>query len=239
MPKHYFFDMDDTLTPSRTPMSEAHSRIFEQLCNSKDVVVVSGAQESQILKQLPQINARYYMLTQSGNRAIGPDKNILWSESFTEEQEAHIRGLIAQWKTRLALEVQDEENLVEHRGSQISYSLIGHDEDRVKKAAFDPRGTFRRQVLAESEDDIRKLHDAGVEITIAGTTCFDFILLGKNKGYHVAKLIGHMGWSKEDSIYVGDALEPGRNDETVVGIIPTHAVKNPDETFEFIRTVLS
>ena len=50
--------------------------------------------------------------------------------------------------------------------------------------------------------------------------------------------IGYINWKKEDCLYVGDALFPGGNDETVIGIVPTHAVKDPDDTFRFIESNL-
>ena len=40
-------------------------------------------------------------------------------------------------------------------------------------------------------------------------------------------------------MYVGDALFPGGNDETVIGVIPTHPVDSPDATFTFINQVIS
>lgn len=238
--KHIFFDLDDTLTPSRSPMDSAYVPFFERLCLTRDVIVVSGAQESQMRRQLPNRNftGSYYMLTQNGNHAIDRDEAILWSETFSEKQRSLLLQTIEKWKRELAIKVSDERDLVEDRGSQISYSLIGHEEERVKKAAFDPDGSKRRAILAERQSDTALLHEGGIEVTISGTTCLDFFLLGKNKGYHVARLVGHLGWRKEECLYVGDALEPGRNDETVIGVIPTHAIKNPDDTFDFIKNDL-
>ena len=44
-----------------------------------------------------------------------------------------------------------------------------------------------------------------------------------------------MGWNKEECLYVGDALFPGGNDAVVVGVVPTHQIKDPDDTFRFIK----
>lgn len=235
MPKHVFFDLDDTLTPSRSRMKSEHEQLFAQLSSRRDIVVVSGAQESQMRKQLPDPSqVRYYMLTQNGNHAISPDSQVLWSESFSNAQKQVIVATIERWRAEVAIDVHDEEDLVEDRGSQISYSLIGHEEDRAKKAAFDPGGPMRTKFLKAHPEDAARLVEAGIEVTVAGTTCFDFFLLGKNKGFHVARVAQRMNWNKNDCLYIGDALEPGRNDETVIGVVPTHQVKNPDDTFRFI-----
>ena len=77
-----------------------------------------------------------------------------------------------------------------------------------------------------------------VEVRIGGTTTFDYFRKGMHKGHNVLELIRRKGWVKDECVYVGDALFPGGNDETVIGVIDTHPVKNPTETLEFIRSVL-
>jgi phosphomannomutase len=239
MPKHVFFDLDDTLTPSRTAMTPDHTQLFVGLCKQKDVIVVSGAEESQMKKQLPLESAGlYFALSQNGNHATDKQGAVLWSEEFTPEQVGAIDGFIKTIHDGLALDVRDENDLVEYRGSQISYSLIGHNEAREIKKSFDPDGGKRKAILAGHSHDVERLRSLGIEITVGGTTCLDIFLLGKNKGFHIPRLIEHEGWSKEDSLYVGDALEKGRNDESVIGVIPTHAVKDPDDTFVFIKQML-
>ena len=57
---------------------------------------------------------------------------------------------------------------------------------------------------------------------------------GKNKGFNVRAFMEHMHWLDEDSVYVGDALFSGGNDETVIGVIPTKAVKDYKETFAYL-----
>ncbi len=237
MLKHLFFDLDDTLTPSRSPMREEHIPLFIELCAQRDVIVVSGAQESQMRAQLPS-GARCFMLTQNGNHAISTDGTILWSEAFTQEQRGVVVEFIREIHDDIQLSVRDENDLVEDRGSQISYSLIGHNEQLMTKKTFDPDGSKRRAILEQHSAARTRLLDAGVEVTIGGTTCLDIYLAGKNKGYHVPRLIESQHWTKDDSIYVGDALQPGRNDESVIGVIPTKEVSGPDDTFSFIKEVI-
>jgi phosphomannomutase len=239
MPKHIFFDLDNTLMLSRTVMAEKHQILFKKLCDARDVIVVSGAQESQIRNQIPEsIGAHFYVLGQTGNQAIDENGKQIWKEQFSAEQTSATLELIEKIKREMNLTVKDPDDLVEERGAQISYSPIGHHETLEKKYAFDPGAKKRREILTEHADDVRKLQEAGVDVVPGGTTCFDFFLAGKTKGFNVARLIEHEGWKKEDSVYVGDALFPGGNDETVIGVIPTHPVKDPDETFEFVEILL-
>lgn len=239
MPKHVFFDMDDTLTKSKTLMAPEHAPLFRSLCGKKDVIIVSGQDIDNIRRQIPtECDGLYFVLTQNGNHALAKDGSVLWSRDFSNEQKTLIYEFANELKKELHLEVKDENDLIEDRGSQISYSLIGHHEDLQKKREFDPGAKKRIAILEDHSSWVTKLRDASIEVAAGGTTCFDFMLLGCNKGSNVLRLTEREGWKKEDSLYVGDALEPGRNDETVIGVIPTHAVKDPDETFGFIKSNL-
>jgi phosphomannomutase len=234
--KHIFFDLDGTLTRSRTLMTDAHRPIFKELCETKDVIVVTGGQVSQIRKQVPEtLDGMYYALSQSGNHAVSKDGTVLWSERFSAEQEAAIHELIKKIRDELKLKVKDENDLVEDRGSQISYSLIGHHEDVSKKEAFDPGAKKRLAILEKHEADVDNLRTIGADVRPGGTTTFDFTVAGKHKGFNITRLIKHEGWGKDECVYVGDALFPGGNDETVIGVIATQPVKDANETFDFIR----
>ncbi len=237
--KHIFFDLDNTLMLSRTVMVETHQELFKQLCDVKDVIVVSGAQASQIRSQIPlSIGATFYILGQTGNQSIGKDGEIIWLEQFSQKQTDATLRLIELLKAEFSPLVKDPGDLVELRGAQISYSPIGHHETSEKKYAFDPGAMRRKNIIAKYAAEIRKLNDTGIDVVPGGTTCFDFFLAGKNKGFNVARLIQEKKWNKVDSLYVGDALFPGGNDETVIGVIQTKSVKNPAETFAFIRSEL-
>lgn len=246
MQKHFFFDLDNTLTPSKSLIEPAHALILKQLCERADVIVVSGHGENDIRKHLGQtVEGMYYVLGQNGNRAVTKDGTVLWNHSLSQAQKDAIQSFI-DWargelrKNGTVTEVKDENDIVEDRDSQIAFSLIGHHEDKAKKDAFDPDFRKRRVIMAAAEmnGELKKLADAGVEARIGGTTNIDLFQLGKNKGYNVAAFIEKMGWKKEDCIYTGDALFPGGNDDTVVGVIETHPVKDYRETYSYLSGIL-
>lgn len=241
MPNRVFFDLDNTLAPSRDAMREAHVPIFERLCRERDVVVVTGGEEAQIRRQIPLApSGLYYMLSQQGNHAIGKDGRLLWHETVSAGQEAAARTFADILTAELALDVKDPADLFENRGSQLAYSTLGFHEENAKKYAYDPDQSKRRALLARHAEDLAKLREAGIEAMPAGTTTIDFILAGKHKGHNIARLLEHEGWKKEECLYVGDALFPGGNDESVIGVIPTKPVKDYNETFEVIeRDILS
>ena len=240
MPKHFFFDLDNTLTPSKSPIEEAHVPTLKQLAQRADVIVVSGHGEADIRSHLTEaLHGCFYTLGQNGNRAVTYDGKVLWNNSLTQGQREATLAFIAKARALLNYVVRDENDIIEDRDSQIAFSLIGHHEDKAKKDSFDPRHEIRFKLLRDLAPDVEALKIANVEVRIGGTTNLDFFEYGKNKGYNVNLFIEKMGWRKEDCIYIGDALFPGGNDETVVGVIETHAVKDHRETYEYLSNVLS
>jgi hypothetical protein len=237
MPKHVFFDLDNTLTPSKSLIEERHVPILRKLIEKADVIVVSGHGDNDIKKHLrPELAGMYFTLGQNGNCAKLKDGTMLWNNSLSQKQKDAALAFIEKARKHLNYKVKDENDIVEDRDSQIAFSPIGHHEDKAIKDAYDPDHAKRRKLLKDLKDDVAMLEkDFGIEMRTGGTTAIDMFQLGKNKGYNVGEFIKAMNWKKEDSLYIGDALFPGGNDETVIGVIDTHAVKNHEETFSFIE----
>ena len=243
MPKHVFFDLDSTLTPSRATMLPEHVPFFERLCQERDVVVVTGGAEEQIRKQIPLSNVGlYYMLSQQGNYAVHKDGTLLWHEKVTAEQEKVVRAFAMKITDEFAasknISIPDRNDIFENRGSQFASSVLGFHAPNEQKYTVDPDQSVRRALLEKYEVELKKLRDVGIQAMPAGTTTIDFILAGKHKGYNITRLLEREGWKKEDCVYIGDALFKGGNDEAAIGVVPTHPVKDHNETFEFIKNDL-
>jgi hypothetical protein len=240
MPKYFFFDLDKTLTPSRSPMLPDHRALFRTLCESRDVVVVTGGTVQHIKEQVTrEFDGLYFALAQSGNHAAKKDGTEIWYEPLTEVQKETILLFISKLRGHFGVAVKDENDLIDDRGAQIGYSVIGYHEDSDKKYAFDPGDIRRQAALATFPEDVEKLRAVDIEVVPAGTSGYNFYALGKHKGYNVRRFIDFMGWPADDCIYIGDARFPGGNDESVIGVVPTHPVKDPDETFSFVMKMLS
>ncbi|OGG56650.1 hypothetical protein A2680_03925 [Candidatus Kaiserbacteria bacterium RIFCSPHIGHO2_01_FULL_55_37] len=239
MQKHFFFDLDNTLTPSKSLILPEHAPILKKLSGRADVIVVSGHGEKDIRKHLtPVLEGAFHILGQNGNFAETKDGRVLWNRSLAQAQKDAILAFVAKARKHLGYTVRDENDIVEDRDSQIAFSLIGHHEDKAVKDAFDPDFKKRIQLLNNLSADVETLKGANVEVRIGGTTNLDFFELGKNKGFNVNLFIEKMGWEKPDCIYVGDALFEGGNDETVVGVIPTKPVADYRETYSYLSKVL-
>ena len=73
---------------------------------------------------------------------------------------------------------------------------------------------------------------------IGGTTCIDYTSACGRKGDNVLRLARREGWRREDMLYIGDALYPGGNDESVIGVCDTLPVANCVKTLAIIHKFL-
>lgn len=233
MYKHLFFDLDNTVTRSRTEITlEMESVLKKAVLRGMDVIIVSGARVEQSKKQMKNFPAIY--LGQNGNDAEDDrdEKSVkLWVNKLNEEERseimAHIKSIPRTWP------VSDEGDLIQDRGSQVSYSLLGHNENLEKKEAFDPDFSRRKKILLDHPFNSKNL-----DVKMGGTTCLDYFQKGKNKGFNIGVLLKKMNWQKEECVYAGDALFPGGNDDTVIGVIHTKPVKDPEETLAFLKSFI-
>lgn len=233
-PKHIFFDMDGTLARSRLPLEPSMTRILKKLSKEHDVIVVSGSDAQKLVSRMGSaLKGSYYVLGQNGNTALDKSGKPLWENRLTWRQKYEAFQYADKIVDRQLYAYKDLNDLVEDRGAQVGFSLIGHNEHIDTKEAFDPDRSKRLTLLKKYPFVSETL-----EVTIGGTTCLDFYLKGSNKGTNVKRLIKELGWNKKESLYVGDCLFPGGNDETVVGIIPCHGVDSPADTERFLEELL-
>ncbi len=237
--KHFFFDLDNTLTRSKSKIEQAHAAMLLQLSPRADIVAVSGSRESVISDHLEGLRGVYHMLSQNGNYAEHRDGKVLWNRTLAPFQKEAIERVVRKMIAFLSLPINNPDDIFEDRGSQMSYSLIGHHENIALKEKVDPDFMKRKELLRQFSRDIRNLEEeVNIEVRIGGTTCLDFFERGKHKGYNIAEFIRERGWEADRCIYFGDALFPGGNDETVIGVIPTQPVKDYRETYRYLASML-
>ncbi|MSR78785.1 MAG: HAD-IIB family hydrolase [Candidatus Taylorbacteria bacterium] len=236
--RHVFFDMDNTLTPSRSFMTGDMQIALSKLMLKKNVAIVSGSQESQVWKQVPGLfKGKISLMIQNGNNAYSAaEDKYLWERKLSSKEKKEIMNHISRVQKRyseMISNVRKEKKLIEDRGCQISFSFVGHNALLQDKQKFDPKGNLRKEILANVP-----LISKTVGVKIGGTTCFDYNQIGKNKGYNILEWMKYFSWRPEDSLYVGDALFPGGNDDTVLGICDTLQVSDYRQTLAAIKKMI-
>lgn len=223
----YFFDMDQTLTRSKSEIDGEHLKLLLKLANKAEVIIVSGAEVTQMMKQL--ITGELICLAQNGNHATMAGEADLWKHYLTAAEETAIMAHI--YEISKGVYTISKET-VQNRGCQVSFSLVGHNADLAIKEKFDPTREKRLGLLKEFP-----FNHPTLTVRVGGTTCFDYTDKGGTKGANVRKLIHTMNFAKP--IYIGDALFPGGNDSSVIGVCETFPVNSVEETYDFIRTQLA
>ncbi len=238
--KHVFFDMDNTVTPSRSAVEDDMREILVKLGEQADVAIVSGGSEAQIWRQMTDyFKDKISFMAQNGNNAFSHEVGkYLWKRTLSSEEKKEILDHIGKIKSRYggliaSFQKETDEKLIEDRGCQISFSFVGHNAPLADKVKFDPKGETRLNILKEIP-----LVSETVQVKLGGTTCFDYNQFGKNKGYNIVEWLKYFGWKPEDVLYVGDALFPGGNDDTVLGVCDTLQVSGPAETFTAIEKII-
>jgi phosphomannomutase len=224
--KYLFFDLDGTLTPSRQAIKPEMARLLPTL--NRTIIVVSGSQNSQIRKQVGEM--KIFSLGQNGNQALDDSGNFLWDNVLEPEDKRAVEEHICLIRPLLTHHIPDEQDLIEDRGSQIAFSIYGHNAPPAEKKACDGDFKKRRELLLK-----HPFISDTMEVQIGGSTCFDYFKKGSNKGTNAKRLIETMGWDKNECVYFGDALFPGGNDETVVGIMDTNMVRDEEDTVKKLR----
>ncbi len=228
---HLFFDMDGTVSLSRTKILPKMKDLLTTILKDRTIVIISGSIESQMSYQMEGVPI--IKMCQNGNHVILPEQDELWNEPLTEDEKSEITEHANKILAVCTHEVPNRNDLLEIRGAQISLSLYGHHADPVIKRAFDPDFAKRKALLAQFPFESDK-----IEVKIGGTTTFDYFPKGKNKGFNINRFITHMNWDKNECLFFGDALFPGGNDETVVGVIETVAVTDPEDTILKLQELL-
>ncbi|HEY9585312.1 MAG TPA: HAD-IIB family hydrolase [Candidatus Paceibacterota bacterium] len=234
MKKYIFFDLDNTLTRSRSLATPTVIKLLKTLAKNHEVLVVSGQSAARIAAQLgPTLDGTYWSMGQNGNRCVDKSGNLLWEHNMNWLQKFEVLSYSHKILSKNLFPYKDKLDLVDDRGSQISYSFVGHTEKIGLKEKFDPDKTRRTMVLKKFP-----FKSKTVEVKIAGTTCFDFFIKGSHKGKNISDLCKKMGWKKNNCLYIGDALFKNGNDEAVIGVIPIKKVRDPNDTERVIQELL-
>ena len=221
--KHLFFDMDKTIAPARQPMLPEMYALLSSLPHT--ITIVSGSTLEQIALQSHKLPA--YTLGQNGNHATDEVDELLWHFPLDESHRKEILEHIALVTAALDHDLHHEWQPIEDRGGQITFSPLGNTAPVALKMAYDPDAS-KRKALMKKVPFVSK----DLVVKIGGSTSFDYIHKDRHKGTAVQRLIDHKGWNKDESLYFGDGLYPGGNDEAVIGVIDTILVKDEQDTYQ-------
>lgn len=226
------FDLDDTLAPSKSVMDPTMSEALARLLERTAVCIISGGRfeqfQSQALKAFSapeNVMHRLHLMPTCGTRYYRwetGDWSLQYAEDLTEDEKARTIAVLEEGARALGLwESNPWGEIIEDRGSQITFSALGQQAPVEAKVGWDPDGSKKR---ALGEWAAPRLPD--LEVRGGGSTSIDVTRKGIDKAYGVAKLLDQLGVGKENLLFIGDRLDEAGNDYPVfqfgVASIPVH-----------------
>ncbi len=218
--------------------------LLHHLLGIVKVAVISGGDWPQFEKQLLPSLARDEVLV---NLSVLPtcgtkffqytDRwNNLYSEDFTADEKEKIVSSLNQAVTIAGFKVEKAwGEVIEDRGSQITFSALGQQAPLIEKIKWDSDFTKRKAIKAILDTLIPEF-----SIRVGGTTSIDVTKPAIDKAYGVKKLRQVLGFSCAEMIFIGDALFVGGNDYPVeeAGVVCI-SVRGPADTKLVTRTILA
>jgi phosphomannomutase len=223
MKKVVAFDLDGTLAESKSALTDRMAELLNQLLEKFHVCVISGGKFGQFEKQLlanlkadpskleklhlmPTCGTRYYVF----DIAKG-DWKLVYAEDFAESEKKKIIKALNDGIDKLDMrETKPWGDLIEDRGSQITFSALGQEAPVDAKEAWDPDNSKK----AKLRDAVAELIPE-FEVRTGGTTSIDITKLGIDKAYGMQKLMDMLDINKEEILFMGDRLNEGGNDYPV------------------------
>ena len=244
MKKLIVFDLDGTLAESKSSLDDEMAALLHDLLGVVKVAVISGGDwpqfEKQLLSHLPKDGhlAKLSLLPTCGTKfyQYAGDWKKLYSEDFTPEEKEKIIGSLHKALGESGYKAEQVwGEIIEDRGSQITFSALGQQAPLEAKTKWDPDFARRKKITAILTTLIPEF-----SVRMGGATSIDVTKPGIDKAYGIRKLREILGVSLSEMLFIGDALFPGGNDypakEAGVVSLP---VRGPQETKLMVTAIIA
>ncbi|MEK7193206.1 MAG: HAD-IIB family hydrolase [Patescibacteria group bacterium] len=240
------FDLDGTLAESKSGMDSQMAGLMRRLLNEKMVAVISGGRyeqfERQFLKSLKcpkSFYARLFLFPTSSTsfyRYLNGWKKV-YAENLTSAEKRKIlsafKGVFA--KVRYAEPSRTYGVVIEDRETQITFSALGQKAPVGEKKKWHEKNNRLRLRMM----NILKKSLPEFEVRVGGLTSIDVTRKGIDKAYGIRQIEKHLGVSRKEMLFVGDALYPGGNDYAAVKTgVDWVQVSGPGETKKVIQKII-
>ena len=244
MKKLIVFDLDGTLAESKSSLDDEMAALLHDLLGVVKVAVISGGDwpqfEKQLLSHLPKDErlTKLSLLPTCGTKfyQYAGDWKKLYSEDFTPEEKEKIIGSLHKALGESGYKAEHVwGEIIEDRGSQITFSALGQQAPLEAKTKWDPDFARRKKITAILTTLIPEF-----SVRMGGATSIDVTKPGIDKAYGIRKLREILGVSLSEMLFIGDALFPGGNDypakEAGVVSLP---VRGPQETKLMVTAIIA
>jgi HAD superfamily hydrolase (TIGR01484 family) len=236
------FDLDGTLAESKSAIDAEMATLLDSLLDLVKVSVISGGAWLQFEKQvlahlshdkrlknlslLPTCGTKFYQYESKWE--------LLYSEDFTDAEKQKITGALKKAVESSGCRVEKIwGDVIEDRGSQITFSALGQHAPLAEKKKWDPDFAKRKRMKAILDKLIPEF-----SVRLGGATSVDVTKPGIDKAYGIRKLRDVLKIPIAEMIFIGDAVFPGGNDYPAkeAGALAIE-VRDPHETKRVIEAI--
>ena len=244
MKKLVVFDLDSTLALSKSSLDKEMAVLLHDLLGIVKVAVISGGDWPQFEKQLlsnflhDERLANLFLLPTCGTKFFQYKDawKKIYSEDFTIAEKEKIIGSLNTALDGTGFKIEKSwGEVIEDRGSQITFSALGQQAPLEEKGKWDPDFIKRKRIKAILDTLIPEY-----SVRMGGTTSIDVTKPGIDKAYGIRKLRDILNIELDEMIFIGDALFEGGNDYPAVqaGVVSI-PVRGPNETKLVIQSIIA
>jgi phosphomannomutase len=244
MKKLIVFDLDGTLAESKASLDAEMAALFSSLLEIVKVAVISGGDwpqfEKQVLSNLPHDEhlKNLSLLPTCGTKfyQYAQDWKKIYSEDFSADEKGKIISSLAQAIGASGFKVEKVwGEVIEDRGSQITFSALGQRAPLEEKKKWDPDFSKRKKIKTALDHLLPEF-----SVRLGGTTSIDVTKPGIDKGYGIQKLRDTLGIAVAEMLFIGDALFPGGNDYPAKKAgAESIQVRDPEESKQVIEAIVA
>jgi phosphomannomutase len=239
------FDLDGTLTESKSNLKPDMARALAKLLAEKKVAVIGGGAYEQFRRQfvneltVPSALLKNLFLfpttSTSFYRYRGGWKKVYRRTLSNAERKKIMRAFAEAFEKSGYIQPKKLwGKAIEDRGTQITFSALGQKAPGAAKERWNRAQDVRPQLMKILSKLLPRF-----EVRRGGLTSIDITRKGIDKAYGVRQIKKILNIPIRDMVFIGDALYPGGNDyaarKTGIECIP---VKGPSETKRIIEKIL-
>lgn len=231
------FDVDGTLTPARSTMSESFRDFFLEWSSQKEVYLVSGSDLSKIKEQLPrEIMDRCAGVYSSMGNSYHEGDQVVYTVVYSPSEDllADLNALVStsEYPTKTGQHT-------EIRDGMVNFSIVGRNADMEQRAAYseyDLRCRDREGIV----ETLSHCHPE-LDFAIGGKISIDIYPRGYDKSQAARHLRERVG-PEPEIVFFGDRTESPGNDYGIVRELDNssapsrwHAVEEWPDTMSILK----
>lgn len=249
------FDLDGTIIETKSPMKAHMSQLITRLLEKKKVAIIGGGKygifhelfinELKCPKEL-LINLSLFPTTATAFFRYNNGWKKVYAKLLTVSERIKIKKAFGDVFKEMGYQHPEKTygQLIEDRGTQVSFSIYGQDLVRV----LGDKGVRMKKEWIKDKNNLKtKMKIArlmreklpNLEVAAAGFTTIDVTKKGIDKAYGIHQIQKYLKIPINKMFFVGDGIFPGGNDYAVVKTgVDYVKVKGPEETELILKQLI-